>query len=133
VFASRSDGDFSYDLADPATGKIASHTRTNAGHAAVGAIERVALTRPWGSVGALFFADARGLGVPGTAAYTTRFPRLATSRVVVGADASIHTGEAGALRFLAWARRETSAIHDPLGELDATHPTSTRSTVLASG
>jgi vitamin B12 transporter len=133
VFASRSDGDFTYDLADPATGKIAAHTRTNAGHAAVGGIERIAVDRPWGSVGALFFGDARELGVPGSAAYTTEAARLTTSRLVVGADASIHTGAAGALRFLAWGRRESSALHDPLHELDATHTTSTSSVIVAAG
>ena len=133
VFASRSDGDFTYDLADPATGKLTSHTRTNAGHVAVGGIERVALERPWGNVGALVYADARRLGVPGSAAYTTEAVRLTTSRVVVGADASIHTGAAGAVRLLAWGRRETSTLDDPLGELDATHASSTRSAILAGG
>jgi TonB-dependent receptor-like protein len=133
VFASRSDGDFSYDLANPATGQLASHTRTNAGHAAVGAIERVALERPWGSVGALVYADARRLGVPGSAAYSTEAASLTTSRVVVGADASIHTAAAGAVRLLAWGRREASTLADPLGELDATHTTSTSSVILAGG
>ncbi len=133
VFASRSDGDFTYDLADPATGKIAPHTRANAGHVAVGGIERVALERPWGSVGALVFADARELGVPGTSAYTTRAAHLATSRLVVGADASIRTGASGAVRLLAWGRREASTLHDPLGELDATHTSSTSSAILAAG
>ena len=133
VFASRSDGDFTYDLADPVTGKLTAHTRTNAEHAAVGAIERVSVERPWGNVGALVYGDARRLGVPGSAAYTTRAASLTTSRFVVGADASIHTGAAGAVRLLAWGRRETSTLDDPLGELDATHATSTRSTVLAGG
>ncbi|MEP7124379.1 MAG: TonB-dependent receptor [Byssovorax sp.] len=133
VFASRSDGDFTYDLADPVTGKLTAHTRTNAGHAAAGGIERVSLERPWGNVGALVYADARRLGVPGSAAYTTEATRLGTSRVVVGADASIHTGAAGAIRLLAWGRRETSTLDDPLHELDSTHATSTRSEILATG
>lgn len=133
LFASRSDGDFRYDLADPATGKITAHTRANAGHVAAGGIERVALERPWGSVSALVFADARRLGVPGTAAYTTKDASLATSRVVVGAEASIHTGAAGSARLLAWGRREASSLDDPLGEIDATHTTSTKSVTTAAG
>jgi hypothetical protein len=132
-YASRSDGDFTYDLADPVTGKLSERTRTNAGHVAVGGIERVALERPWGSVGALIYADTRRLGVPGSAAYTTEYARLSTSRVVVGADASIHTGASGAVRLLAWGRRETSTLDDPRGELDATHATSTSSEILATG
>jgi hypothetical protein len=133
VFASRSDGDFPYDLADPVTGKITPRARVNAGHVAVGMIERAALERSWGSVAALVFASARRLGVPGTAAYTTEAAHLDTARVVVGADASIRTGASGAVRLLAWGRRETSALHDPLGEIDATHTTSTSSTILATG
>ena len=133
VFASRSDGDFTYDVADPATGKITPRTRVNAGHVAVGMIERASIERPWGSLGALFFANARRLGVPGTAAYTTEAARLDTARFVVGADASIRTGASGAVRLLAWGRRETSDLHDPLGEIDATHTTSTSSTILAGG
>ena len=133
LFASRSDGNFTYDLADPATGKIAPHTRTNAGHVTVGGIERVALERPWGSVGALIFASARDAGAPGTSAYSTRVAHLASSRIVIGADASIHTGASGAVRLLAWGRRETSTLHDPLGELNATHTSSTSSAILAAG
>ena len=36
-------------------------------------------------------------------------------------------------RLLAWGRRETSTLHDPLGELDATHTSSTSSAILAGG
>jgi hypothetical protein len=133
VFASRSDGDFTYDLADPVTGSLTPRTRTNAGHVAVGGIERVGLTRPWGNVGALIFGDARRLGVPGSAAYSTEAASLTTSRLVVGVDASIHTAASGAVRLLAWGRREASTLHDPLHELDATHATSTSSVILASG
>jgi len=133
VFASRSDGDFTYDVADPVTGKITPRTRINAGHVGVGLIERASLERPWGSVGALFFANARRLGVPGTAAYTTEAARLDTARLVVGADASIRTDASGAVRLLAWGRRETSDLHDPRGEIDATHTTSTSSAILAAG
>lgn len=133
VFASRSDGDFTYELADPVTGKITPRTRRNAGQVAVGMIERASLERPWGSVSALIFANARRVGVPGTAAYTTEAARFDSARLVVGADASIRTGASGAVRLLAWGRRETSTLHDPLGELDATHTTSTRSSILAAG
>ncbi|MEO5726707.1 MAG: hypothetical protein ABI134_10235, partial [Byssovorax sp.] len=64
----------------------------------MGGIERGALERPWGSVGALVYADARRLGVPGSAAYTTEAARLTTSRVVVGFDASALAGELRARR-----------------------------------
>ena len=133
VFASRSDGDFTYEVADPVTGKITPRTRVNAGHVGVGLIERASLERSWGSASALVFASTRRVGVPGTAAYTTEAARLDTSRLVVGVDASIRTDASGAIRLLAWGRRETSDLRDPLGEIDATHTTSTSSTILAAG
>jgi hypothetical protein len=134
-FASRSDGDFSYPVQYPlGTGRIAEHTRANAGQVVVGGIARVAVERPWGSVAALILADARRLGVPGTTwPHQTSFAHLATTRAVVGLEASVRTGGAGAVRLLGWGRRETSALDDPRGELDPTHATTTRSAIEAAG
>ena len=134
IFASRSDGDFSYPLQIPyGTGPVVQQTRTNAGQATVGGIEHASITFPWGSGGALVFADARRLGVPGTADAPTRFPTLSTDRVVTGLDATVRTGASGALHFLGWGRLETSNLYDPLHELDATHATTTKSTSEAAG
>ncbi len=134
LFASRSDGDFPYLLETPTgSGKLTQTTRSNAGQVVVGGIERVAVERPWGSVAALIFADARRLGVPGTALEQTRFATLSTSRFVGGLDVGVRTGEAGAAHVLVWARRETSSLDDPLGELDPTHATTTSSAVEAGG
>ena len=133
-FASRSDGDFPYVLQRSiGAGPISQVRRTNAGQVTVGAIERIALQRPWGSVAALILADARRIGVAGTERAQTRFAELATSRLVGGLDAAVRTGTEGSLRFLGWARRETSDLDDPLGELDGTHATTTRSAVEAAG
>jgi iron complex outermembrane receptor protein len=136
LFASRSDGDFPYEFGeDPRTGRLLQGIRSNAGHVSVGGIERVAVERPWGSAGALLFANARKSGVPGPALRSTRLAALDASRLVAGADATLHTGETSALHLLAWGRRETSALEDPLGELDPSHNarTTARSTVEAVG
>lgn len=133
LFASRSDNDFAYPLLDPATSHLDERTRTNASVRSIGGIERISLERPWGTLSALLFADARRLGVPGPSAYPTRFATLSTSRLVAGADASIRTGSAGAVRVLAWGRRETSDLADPRAELDFTHATTTKSAVEAAG
>ncbi len=133
-FASRSDGDFTYPLQIPeGTGPVVDHLRTNAGQIVVGGIEHATIAFPWGSVGALIFADTRRLGVPGTAEAPTRFPWLSTSRVVPAVDVSVRTGAAGAVHLLGWGRVETSDLHDPLGELDATHASVTGSVDEAAG
>lgn len=134
VFASRSDGDFPYVLQRLlGAGPVGEVRRSNGGQLAVGAIERVAVSRPWGSVAALLLADARRIGVAGTERAQTRFAALATTRLVGGIDASVRTGAAGALGFTGWARRETSSLADPKGELDTTHASTTRSAVEAAG
>ncbi len=134
LFASRSDGDFPYLVESPlGSGHVTQKTRTNAGQAVVGGIERLAVERPWGHVAALIFADARHLGVPGTASQPTLFPSLTTSRFVAGLEASVRTGAAGALRVQGWARRESSALDDPRDELGTTHAGTTESAVQAAG
>src|SRR5262249_37517680 len=45
----------------------------------------------------------------------------------------VRTGAAGAVRLLGWARRESSTLDDPLGEIDPTHASTTRSAVQAAG
>lgn len=135
-FASRSDGDFGYfSQKILGTGPITEIQRTNAGQIVVGGIERVKVERPWGSVAALIFADARKLGVPGTVRYSTsnRFVSLSTTRLVIGLEGTVRTGKIGALRLLGWARRETSTLDDPAAELDTTHATTTKSAVEAAG
>lgn len=133
LFASRADDDFTYEVRDPHRGSLAPRTRANAGHAGIGGIERVTLEQPWGSASALLLAEARASGVPGSAVSPVSFARLATSRLVASADATLHAGEARAVHVLAWGRRETSDLSDPRGELDATHATTTRSHVEAAG
>lgn len=136
VFASRSDGDFPYLVQRPlGSGPVVAERRENAGQLVVGGIERVSIQRSWGSVSALILADARRLGVPGTIADAspTRFAKLATTRLVAGLEGTLRTGEAGAVRLLGWARRETSDLADPGAELDRTHATTTRSSVEAAG
>ena len=133
-FASRSDGDFPYVLQRLlGAGPIGEVRRSNGRQLAVGAIERVAVQRPWGSVAALILADVRRVGVAGTERAQTRFVALETTRLVAGLDAGLRTGAAAALRFTGWARRETSSLADPAGELDATHASTTRSAVEAAG
>lgn len=121
LFASRADGDFSYELADPPiSGRLRTIKRANAGYVAVGGIERASLELPWGSVGALLFADARSQGLPGAAQLypRTTVAQLEAARVAVGLDATARTGERGALRALLWGRREDTSFADPRGELD---------------
>ena len=136
LFASRSDGDFPY-LSQKilGTSPLAEVRRTNAGQVVVGGIERVKIERSWGSVAALLFADMRRLGVPGTITSVPppRFASLSTSRIVVGLESFLRTGESSAVRLLGWARRETSSLHDPGAELDPTHATTTKSAVEAAG
>jgi hypothetical protein len=132
-FASRSDGDFPFVQQQiGGVGPIRVIRRTNAGQLAVGAIERVAVQRPWGSVAALILADARRTGVAGTERAQTRLVTLSTTRLVAGIDVGVNAGP-GAVRATGWARRETSSLADPAGELDATHASVTRSAVEAAG
>lgn len=133
LFTSRSDGDFTYERDDRKDLHLVPYVRTNAGHVSIGGIERVQLERPWGSVGALLLADARRAGVPGPALYPIRFAKVSSSRIVAGADANVHTGGTGAVRILAWGRRETSELDDPRGELDPTHRSTTRSAIEGAG
>lgn len=134
LFASRSDGDFPYLLESPlGSGHLTELRRTNAGQVVLGGIERLSVEKPWGRISALLFADTRRLGVPGTADHPTLRPTLSTSRFVAGLDAGVRTGAAGSARILGWARRESSALDDPLGEIDPTHASTTRSTVQAAG
>lgn len=135
-FASRSDGDFPYLVQRPlGSGPLVEARRSNAGQVIVGGIERVSIEKPWGSVAALLFADARHLGVPGTITTSTpiRFASLSTTRLVAGLEGTVRTGFTGALRLLAWARRETSDLADPAAELDRTHASTTKSAVIAAG
>ncbi|MDC0749117.1 TonB-dependent receptor plug domain-containing protein [Polyangium mundeleinium] len=134
VFGARSDGDFSYEVTDPFTGKRGTRTRTNAGAVSAGAVGRVALERSWGSVGATFLADARRVGLPGSATYTTLFPRLETDRLVLGVDATVRDVARGSLRLQAWGRREGATYSDPYGEIDPTRVgVDARQTILAAG
>src|SRR5262249_41847130 len=88
LFASRSDGSFPYVMETPlGSGHLVEQDRTNAGQVVVGGIERIAVERPWGRVAALLFADARRLGVPGTALRPVHRATLSTSRLVAGLEA----------------------------------------------
>jgi vitamin B12 transporter len=133
LFASRSDGDFTYEVADLRTGRLLPRVRENAGHLSVGGIEHAELERSWGSVGALVFADARRSGLPGPELRPARFAHLDATRIVAGVKANLHTGEVGAVHALAWGRRETSDFRDPVHELDQTHDVTTRSSIEGVG
>lgn len=122
LFASRADGDFSYELSDPISGARRTLTRTNAGHAAAGGLARAALELPWGSVGAIVFGDARRQGLPGAASHPTTVSRFTAGRLVVGVDATARTSGQGAARALFWGRREGTTFADPLGEIDPLRP-----------
>jgi iron complex outermembrane receptor protein len=123
LYASRSDGDFSYEVADPVTNAVRARVRTNAGYASAGGIERVSWDRPWGSLGATVLVESRAQGLAGTILRPTTLATLETSRVLGGLDARLRTSEGGAVHLAAWGRREGSAVDDPRGELD---PTSSR-------
>jgi vitamin B12 transporter len=132
VFGARADNDFPYEVTR--TGDLVTQRRSNAGYVAAGAIGRAALERPWGTVGATLFADARRLGLPGAAALTTAFPRLETSRLVAGVDATIRAGDKGSFRAQLWGRREHSLFADPRGELEPTRTTNfAEQGILAAG
>ena len=120
VFASRSDGDFTYEAADPRTGALASRDRQNAGFVAAGAIGRAAVDLGWGSAGATLFADARRQGLPGHALFPTSLAALETGRIVGGVDLTVRRPGGRAWKGAIWMRRETSTFEDPLGELDPT-------------
>ncbi len=134
LFVSRSDGDFPYLLETPlGSGHVTEQRRTNAGQVVVGGIERLSVEKPWGRVTALLFADARRLGVPGTAEQPTLHPTLFTRPVRRRPRGRRPHRAEGALRFQGWARRESSVLDDPLAELDPTHASITRSLVQAAG
>lgn len=134
VFASRSDGEFSFEVTDPITGVRTARVRKNAGIASVGGIERVAWERPWGSVGATVLVEAGRQGLPGTLLRPTAVVSLETSRLLVGTDARLRTSPVGAVHLAAYGRREGSAVSDPRGELDPTRArSSVRQAILAAG
>lgn len=122
LFATRADGDFTYEVpaADPTNPALTTRERSNAGFAAAGAIGRASIELGWGSAGATIFADVRRQGLPGLASFPTTLARLDTGRIVAGVDLTVRTPPRGALRGSLWARRETSLFQDPLGELDPT-------------
>jgi iron complex outermembrane receptor protein len=122
IYGARSDGDFSFERPVPATGGVVPATRTNAGHAAAGGIERITLSRPWGSVGLTLLVDARRRGLPGTALFPTRFASLSSSRLAAGLEAKIRGGSAGAWHLAGWGRRDTTTFRDPFGEVSPTRP-----------
>lgn len=134
VFASRSDGDFTYETTDPRTGALVPRVRTNAGNLSAGAIARASLERPWGSIGATIFGDARTSGLPGSASFPTTFPRLETTRLLLGVDTSIRAGKLGSFRAALWGRREGARVEDPRGEIDLTRTSNlSAQTILAAG
>jgi iron complex outermembrane receptor protein len=133
LFASRTDGDFTYKVDDPRANHALEQTRTNARVVTAGGLERVTLERAWGSVGATLFGDARQQGLPGSVAQPTRAARLAQSRLVVGVDALVRTGVVGAVHAAAWGRREASRFNDPLGEIDRRRPDASDAIVAAGG
>lgn len=120
VFASRSDGDFTFEAADPRTGELTPRDRRNARFVAAGAIGRASVDLGWGSAGTTLFADARKQGLPGQALFPTSLATLETGRIVGGVDVTVKLPEARALKGALWARRESSMFEDPLGELDPT-------------
>jgi iron complex outermembrane receptor protein len=132
LFASRSDGDFTFEVTDAITGKLVEKRRENARYASAGGIGRASIELGWGSVGLTVLADARRQGLPGTATFPATFARLESSRIVAGADVLVRTAR-GALRGALWGRRETSSAHDPFGELDPTRAGTRESAVLAAG
>jgi len=134
VFGSRSDGDFPFDVPNPRTDKLETSTRSNAEAVSAGAIGRAALERSWGTVGATFLADARHVGLPGSAMFTTTFPGLDTRRFVAGVDATFRLTEAASLRAQVWGRSERSRFVDPFGEIDPTRSSNlAEQSILAAG
>lgn len=140
IFASRSDGDFTFELSDPATGDPTTLTRENARYVSAGGVGRASIELGWGAVGVTILADARRQGLPGTPLFpaaTARFDapvRLDAGRVVAGADVTIRTTR-GAWRGAAWGRRETSTLYySPRREGDpASEAAPLESAVLAGG
>ncbi len=134
LFGSRTDGDFPYDVPNPRTDKLETRTRTNAEAMSAGAIGRALLERSWGSVGATFLADARHVGLPGSANFTTMFPGLDTRRFVAGIDTTFRMGASASLRAQVWGRSERSRFADPFGEIDPTRSSNlAEQSILAAG
>jgi len=135
VFGARAENDFPYEMTNHALGRIVTRARSNAGYVTAGGIGRAALERTWGTVGATIFADAKRAGLPGAAESPTELTRLETTRLVLGADATLRLGDKGAsLRALAWGRCEGSRFSDPRGELEPTRTTKfAEQTILAAG
>ena len=134
VFGSRTDGDFPYQVTNPRTGDLDTRTRTNAEAVSAGAIGRAALERSWGTLGAVFLADARHVGLPGSATFPTTYPKLDTRRFVAGVDATARVGKSASLRAQVWGRSERSRFDDPFGEIDPTRTSNlTEQSILAAG
>lgn len=120
VHASRTDSDFTYQVADPVRGAIGERVRENAHHVAAGAIHRAEWSRPWGALGAMIHVDARRQGVPGSIARPTRFASLEGTRLLAAADVRARAGPLSVVHAALWGRRETSTFADPRSELDRT-------------
>lgn len=122
IFASRTDGDFTYPLDDPRGGAPTERRRTNARVVSVGGIERATLSRSWGTLGATLFAQSRQQGLAGSVAQPTKAASLASSRLVAGVDALVRTGALGGVHSALWFRQDLSKYADPLGEIDISRP-----------
>jgi len=134
VFGSRTDGDFPYQVTNPRTGDLVTRTRTNADAVSAGAIGRATLERSWGTLGAVFLADSRHVGLPGSATFPTTYPELDTRRFVAGVDATMRVGKSASLRAQVWGRSERSRFDDPFGEIDPTRTSNlTEQSILAAG
>lgn len=133
LFASRSDGDFSFEAAPPGSVRTTTRERANAGYASTAAAARVAHTGERGGVGATIFAEKRRGGIPGTADAPTEHVSLGTARIVAGVDGRLRTGEAGALHTALWARHERASVDDPRGELPLRTPGGTANAVESVG
>lgn len=135
AFGSRTDGDFPYVVADNFSNGVVGRTRMNADAVNAGMIGRAAIERSWGSVGATWFADARHVGLPGSAQYPpTTYSELDTQRAVVGFDATMRVGKTASLRAQIWGRGERTRFSDPFGEIDPTRSSNlSEQLILATG
>jgi iron complex outermembrane receptor protein len=133
LFASRTDGDFTYSVDDPRTGALVTRTRSNARVVGAGGIERAFVSGAWGSAGATLLVDARERGLPGSASAPTTAASLTTSRLVAGVDGVLRVGSRAGVHAAAWARRESLRYSDPLGEIDPASPTVEQAITSAGG
>lgn len=132
IFASRSDGDFPFEMVN-SRGEEVTALRRNARSLTVGGISRASLDLGWGTVSATLLADARQQGLPGLPLFPAKAARLDSTRIVSGADVVVRTAR-GAWRAAAWGRRETSELRDPRSKINPTRTSELRgSEVLAAG